>query len=214
MSTPGPPRPLRADAARNRELLLRAAREMFAQRGLDVTLDEIARHAGVGVGTVYRRFANKEELVEALFDDQLDRMIALAEESLARADTWDGFAEMFRRFSALMAADHGLREVLLHNTYGHDRVARIRERFVPAMDAVVRRAQQAGVLRPDVEPTDLPIIETMLGGVEAFAQPVRPELYRRYLTIILDGMRARPGLTALPVAALTAEQFDELAGKR
>ncbi|GAA1611853.1 TetR/AcrR family transcriptional regulator [Actinoplanes couchii] len=204
------PRPLRADAARNRELLLQAAREVFARRGLDVTLDEIARHAGVGVGTAYRRFANKEALVEALFEDQLDRMVHFATSSLHRVDTWDGFVGMVTAFSEQMAADRGLREVVFRNYGRDDRMAQIRERFVPAMEAVVRRAQDAGVLRPDAAPTDLPIIEMMLGVVDVFAEPVRSGLYPRYLTLILDGLRARPGLTPLPVPALTHDEFDRL----
>ncbi|MGW0436675.1 TetR/AcrR family transcriptional regulator [Micromonospora sp. NPDC003197] len=205
-----PARPLRSDAARNRELLLKAAREIFARRGLDVTLDEIARHAGVGVGTMYRRFPNKEALVEALFEDQLDRMVNLATEAIDQVDTWEGFVAMFQALTAQMAADRGLREVLLHNTYGHDRLGRVRERFVPAMDAIVRCAQEAGVLRPDMAPTDLPMIEAMLGGVEIFAQRVRPDLYQRYLALILDGLRARPGLSPLPAPALSIAEFDAL----
>lgn len=203
-------RPLRADAVRNRELLLRTAREVFSKRGLDATLDEIARQAGVGIGTVYRRFPSKEALIEALFEDQLDRMFALATTYLERVDTWDGFVSVMQAFTAEMAADRGLREVLLANTFGRDHLARARERFVPAMDAIVHRAQAAGVLRADIRPTDVPMIEAMLGGVEVFAQRVRPDLYQRYLTIILDGLRARPGLTPLPQPALTTTEFDKI----
>lgn len=203
-------RPLRADAARNRELLLLSARELFARRGLDVTLDEIARNAGVGVGTAYRRFANKDALIEALFEDQLDRMVRLATESLDKVGTWDGFVEAIGSFTAQMAADRGLRDVVFRNYGRGDRIAKLRERFVPTMEAVVRRAQEAGVLRADAAPTDLPIIEIMIGVVDVFAEPVRAGLYPRYLTLILDGLRARPGLTPLPVPALTNDEFDRL----
>lgn len=203
-------RPLRADAARNRELLLRSARELFARRGLDVTLDEIARNAGVGVGTAYRRFANKDELIGALFEDQLDRMVRLATASLDTVVTWDGFVEAIASFTAQMAADRGLRDVVFRNYSRGDRIAKVRERFVPTMEAVVRRAQEAGVLRADAAATDLPIIEIMMGVVEVYAEPVRADLYPRYLTLILDGLRERPGLTPLPVPALTSEEFDRL----
>ncbi|HWS37681.1 MAG TPA: helix-turn-helix domain-containing protein [Actinoplanes sp.] len=203
-------RPLRADAARNRELLLLSARELFAKRGLDVTLDEIARNAGVGVGTAYRRFANKDALIEALFEDQLDRMVRLATESLDKVGTWDGFVEAIGSFTAQMVADRGLRDVVFRNYGRGDRIAKLRERFVPTMEAVVRRAQEAGVLRADAAPTDLPIIEIMIGVVDVFAEPVRAGLYPRYLTLILDGLRARPGLTPLPVPALTNDEFDRL----
>ena len=83
-------RPLRRDASRNRERLLEAARELFAARGLDVTMDEIARHAGVGVGTAYRRFANRDELIRALFEERMLAYVALAEEALAEPEPWDG----------------------------------------------------------------------------------------------------------------------------
>src|ERR1700709_1136769 len=81
-------RPLRKDAAENRERLLTAAAELFAERGLDVTLNDIAHHAGVGVGTAYRRFANKEEVIDALFEQRLQDVVAVAEEALSASDAW------------------------------------------------------------------------------------------------------------------------------
>src|ERR1043166_6338645 len=87
-------RPLRVDAARNRERILAAASEVFADRGLDVSLDDIARHAGVGVGTVYRRFPTKEALIEALFDSHLAQLEALAENAVSYADSWDGLVAL------------------------------------------------------------------------------------------------------------------------
>jgi AcrR family transcriptional regulator len=80
------PRPLRRDAEQNRQRILAAAREVYSERGLDVTLDDIARHAGVGVGTVYRRFPGKEALIDALFEDKVNSLLSLAEEALANLD--------------------------------------------------------------------------------------------------------------------------------
>jgi AcrR family transcriptional regulator len=88
-------RPLRRDAARNRERILEAAGEVFATRGLEVTLDDIAHHAGVGVGTVYRRFHDKEQLIDALFDDRMDAVLTVAEEALAADDPWLGLEGFF-----------------------------------------------------------------------------------------------------------------------
>src|SRR5215212_8386823 len=104
--------PLRADAERNRERILDAAREVFAERGLDVTLDEVARHAGVGVGTAYRRFPNKHVLIEALMIERIAELEATARECLADPDPWNGVATYLERALAQQAADRGLKEVL------------------------------------------------------------------------------------------------------
>src|ERR1700709_2058318 len=110
MSTPElvaetPERPLRKDAARNRERILAAAGEVFAERGLEVTLDDIAHHAGVGVGTVYRRFRDKEELIDALFDERMDAVLTVAEQALAVDDPWLGLEGFFVSILELQAVD-------------------------------------------------------------------------------------------------------------
>src|SRR4051794_39660878 len=107
-----PDRPLRADAARNRARLLEAARALFAERGLAVTMDEIARHAGVGVGTAYRRFASREELIAALFDDRIEQVIANAERALEDPDPWHGLVAFLEGQTAMQAEDRGLKELL------------------------------------------------------------------------------------------------------
>src|ERR1051325_8125083 len=101
------PRPLRRDAERNRQRILEAASEVFNERGLEVSLDEIARHAGVGVGTVYRRFRSKEELVEALFMDRLDTVAAVADEALSTPDPWTGLVSFMEQMAGIMAGDTG-----------------------------------------------------------------------------------------------------------
>src|ERR1041385_4532422 len=106
-------RPLRAAAVRNRERILAAAADVFADRGLDVSLDDVARHAGVGVGTVYRRFPGKEALAEALFHDRLDGLVALAGHALARPDAWEGLVWFLEQAGALLATDRGMRQVLM-----------------------------------------------------------------------------------------------------
>jgi AcrR family transcriptional regulator len=98
-----PERPLRRDAERNRLRILEAAREAFAQDGLSVTLDEIAHRAGVGVGTVYRRFPDKELLIEALFEDEMNAFVAMGEECLRAGDSWDGLLAFLERASEKQA---------------------------------------------------------------------------------------------------------------
>ncbi|MGI8579071.1 MAG: TetR/AcrR family transcriptional regulator [Solirubrobacteraceae bacterium] len=183
-------RPLRADAERNRRLLLDAARELFAQRGLQVTLDDIARAAGVGVGTAYRRFGTREKLIDALFEERVGGIVALAKEGLEADDPWEGLAGFLQRSLALQAADRGLKELLLGTAEGRERVAAIRAQMQPLGTELVRRAQEAGALRPDFAPQDIPLLQIMLGAIVDVSQSVQPELWQRYLALILDGMRA------------------------
>jgi AcrR family transcriptional regulator len=203
-------RPLRRDAERNRQRILAAAAEVFNERGLEVSLDEIARHAGVGVGTVYRRFSTKEELVEALFMDRLDAVAAIADQALAALDPWSGLVSFMERMAEIMAGDLGLRQILMFATYGRDLVAVARERNAPLVERLVERAQAAGQLRSDLKQTDIVFIVFVLAEAAQLAQAASPEIWRRYLTLILDGMRpGRAGTTALPVAALLPGEMEK-----
>ena len=190
-STAARERPLRRDAERNRRRILAAAAEAFAEGGLAVTMDEIARRAGVGVGTVYRRFPDKELLIEALFEQRIDDLVALAEAARDEPDAWDGLVRFFESFVALEAADRGLKEVVLTPNRGQQRVARARARLTPVVNDVLERAKADGVLRPDVVGPDLGLVQFMLGAVADVTRDVDPELWRRFLGIALDGLRTR-----------------------
>jgi AcrR family transcriptional regulator len=202
-------RPLRRDAARNRERILAAAGEVFATRGLEVTLDDIAHHAGVGVGTVYRRFHDKEQLIDALFDDRMDAVATAAEEALAAADPWLALEGFFVSILDMQAADRGLRELAFAGRHGRERVARARERLEPLVQELITRGQDAGNLRADIGADDVPIIQKMLAQVIDVAGEVSPDLWRRYLTIVLDGLcTRRDGPTPLAVPALEHGQLE------
>ena len=185
-------RPLRRDAERNRQRILKAASEVFNERGLEVSLDEIARYAGVGVGTVYRRFRTKEELVEALFVDRIDSIAAIAEKALQASDPWSGLVSFMEQMAEMLAGDLGLRQMLMFATYGQDRVAYARQRNAPLVQRLVERAQAAGQLRSDLRPTDIPFIVFLLAEATQLARSACPGIWRRYLTLILDGLRPRP----------------------
>jgi AcrR family transcriptional regulator len=201
-------RPLRRDAERNRQRILRAAAEVFTEQGLRATLDDVADRAGVGVGTVYRRFPDKEALVEALFTERLDMLVGLAEQALADPDPWAGLVDLLERAATIMAGDRGLRQILMYATYGRDRVEQARARMQPVVSKVVGRAQAAGVLRADLYPTDIPLLEFMLSAAAEYALQVRPEIWRRYLALMLDALRPdRAGTTELPVPALSPEEM-------
>ncbi|GAA4038823.1 TetR/AcrR family transcriptional regulator [Nonomuraea soli] len=203
-------RPLRADAERNKQRLIAAAQEVYAERGVEVTLDDIARHAGVGIGTAYRRFADHAELIDAAFESEVRQMIALAEAALTHQDPWEGVVQLLLTTGEHVARNRGLREVLVNRRLGRDRVAAAREQLTPAVNAVFTRAQQAGHLRDDLEVTDFPFIQMMIGATAEHSRDVAPELWRRYLTVLLDGLRpARNSPTPLAHRALDPQEFDQ-----
>ena len=203
-------RPLRRDAERNRQRILKAAAEVFNERGLDVSLDEIARHAGVGVGTVYRRFQTKEELIEALFMDRLDAVAAIADEAYAASDPWRGLVSFMERMAEIIAGDLGLRQMLMYATYGRDLVAVARQRNEPLIGRLVQRAQAAGQLRADIQQTDIPFIVFILTEAAHLAYAANPGIWRRYLTLVLDGMQPeRADVTPLPVAAMRPDEMEK-----
>lgn len=201
-------RVLRRDAERNRQRVLDAARELFAEKGLEATLNDVARHANLGVGTVYRRFATKEELLEAIFADGMDQLTALAEIALQQEDSWQGFAWYVESMCEITATDRGLREIAFSKCYGGDRVKACQERLVPVLTKLVERAQGDGYLRPELSSTDMPIFGLLAGTVSEFAGNVDAELWRRYVAILLDGMRRHEDQSPIPVEALDSEALD------
>jgi AcrR family transcriptional regulator len=205
-----PTRPLRRDAERNRQRILQAAQQVFAERGLDVSLDDIAAHAGLGVGTVYRRFASKEELVEALFSERLREVVAAGEQALADPDPWRGLTGFLADTNAVQATDRGLREVMLGSRFGHDHVASLRGSLQPIITELVARAREQGRLRADVAETDIPLIAIMIGAVVDYTRHIQPDVWRRSLALIIDGLRAQPGATTpMTPAPLTPDQVDQ-----
>ena len=192
-------RPLRKDAERNRRRILDAAREVFAAHGLDAGLDHIARHAGLGVGTVYRRFPDKDKLIDALFEERIGAIAELAEEAAAHKDPWAGLLFFFERSLAEQAADRGLKQILLSGARGCAQVSAGRERIAPPLQALVERAHAAGVLREDVTAQDIPMISLMLGSLMDASRDTAPDLWRRYLELLLDGLRAGGAGTREPL---------------
>ncbi len=205
-----PARPLRRDAERNRQRILTAASEVFTEFGLDVTLDEVARHAGVGVGTVYRRFGTKEDLVAALFEDRVDAIATLAERAIQEPDPWTGLVRFMEQTAEMLASDLGLRQLLMFTTYGRDHVAYARQRNEPLVRTLLGRAQEAGQVRGDLRPTDIPFIIFVLTEATVLARQACPDIWRRYLALVTDGMRpAREDVTPLPVPALLPGEMEK-----
>jgi AcrR family transcriptional regulator len=205
----GPRRALRKDAERNRQRILEAARELFALRGLEATLNDVAHFAGVGVGTVYRRFATKDELLEAIFEDSIDQIVELAKKALQIEHSWDAFAWFVEHVCELTATDRGLREMICSRAYGGYRVECVRLQLDPHISQIVARARDDGHLRPEVQSSDIPVVNLLAGTVSEYAGHVEPQLWRRYVALLLDGMRAYPGQRPMVVDALDDRQMDE-----
>src|SRR3954471_3188197 len=186
--TPTPERAQRADARRNRKRVMQGARKCMARKGLDAQMEDIAKCAGVGVGTVYRHFSTKDELVEALAADRFERLEQLAHEALEQDDPWDSFERFIRASAQIQTEDRALSEVLTSRPETMGRAAEA----VGMLDLVAEllgRAQSAGVVRADAEPRDIPMIMCALAGT--FRHPhSSPE---RYIGIVLDGLRAPSG---------------------
>lgn len=199
---------LRRDARANRERILAAARECFADEGVDAPVEAIAQRAGVGMGTLYRRFPTKDALVEAVIDEALDAFVAAAEAGLAADDPWTGFTGFVERVLELHAENRALREVLPGTGHGPAR-ERMRRRVRPLTRELVLRAQADGSLRADFAPEDMPLVFMTGGRVLEAARGVAPDLWRRYLGILFDGLRAE-GATPLPRGPLTGPQLAKL----
>ncbi len=204
-------RPLRRDAERNRRRILAAASRVFTEHGLDATLDEVARAAGVGVGTVYRRFPDKESLVAELFRERVDALVTVAEEACADPDPWQGLVGYLEYAAAAMAADQGLRQLMMFGTYDREQVRYARDRMRPVISKLVKRAQDSGDLRADFAAADVKMIAFMLGSIAEYAAAVAPHIWRRYLGLLIDGLRpSRDGVTPLPVPGPSMRELGAL----
>ena len=182
------PKPTRADARRNRERILKAARTVFARYGRDAQMDDVARKAKLGVGTLYRHFPTKEALLEALAQDKFDRLQVLAQDSLQVDDAWEAFAGFVRRAAEQMAADRALYEVVQQADSRH---AAERAGLAESMSTLIARGQAAGVVRPDLGIEDIPMFMCAVGSAISMAGG-EDARWRRHLELALDGLRARP----------------------
>ncbi|WP_328404879.1 MULTISPECIES: TetR/AcrR family transcriptional regulator [unclassified Nocardia] len=204
-----PPRRLRADAARNQQRIVVAARELFADHGLEITLDDVAERAGVGVGTVYRRFANKKELIAEVFEQNMSEFGDAADAAYAHPDPWQGLVQFFEYACRHLATNRGFSEVMLELENDMERFAAVRDRLKPTVAAVIDRARDAGTLAPDVEASDFFALIHMVDALAEFSRPVNPDVWQRYMAIALNGVRAdampRQPLT---VPALTDEEVE------
>ncbi len=190
-------KPLRADARRNREAVIAAARAVFAEQGREAQIDDVARRAKVGVGTVYRHFPTKEALIEALAVDSYAQLAAIAREALTAEDPWEAFVDVLWRGAAILAGDRALTEVVMATPGAVEAGAGAAGEVVAVMDQLIRRAQAAGRLRADVMTDDISMLMCGLGSATRKAHAC-PDSWRRHVAIVVDGLRADAAVTPLP----------------
>jgi AcrR family transcriptional regulator len=198
---------LRRDARRNRERLLVSARALLARDGVDASVEEITRQAGVGMGTLYRHFPTKADLVDAVLEESFAELIRAAEDAVAVEDAWSGFTGFLEQILELHAANRGLKDVLASSERGRKQGEAMRARVRPLIRELVDRAHAQGTLRPDFTAEDTPLVFWTAGRVIEVTESVAPGYWRRYLGLLLDGLRAGSA-TPLPRPSLTQSQLD------
>jgi AcrR family transcriptional regulator len=184
-------RPQRADARRNRELVLAAAEVVFAESGLKGQVDEVARRAGVGVGTVCRNFPTKQALVEAVLTSMYERLLARAKEALGHPDPGEAFEHFFVTLPEFQARHRALGEQMAKELELPASAEPLREELVRVLDELVSRAQAAGAIRDDIGPADVSMMFAGVAHATALAGDLQPVLRERYVRIILDGLRPK-----------------------
>ncbi|WP_433463119.1 TetR/AcrR family transcriptional regulator [Spirillospora sp. CA-128828] len=201
----GKSRPPRADAARNRDKLVAAAAAVFGERGLDAPLDEIARRAGVSIGTLYNHFPARQDLFDAIFPARLAALDDIVERSLADPDPWNGFVVYVEGLFALQAQDRGLNDVLARRFPLAPELEAACHRGFDHLVRIMARAKESGDLRPDFEPPDIVPLMWAMSQVIRESADAAPSAWRRCLGFFLDGLRAEAA-RPLPAPSLTAEQ--------
>jgi AcrR family transcriptional regulator len=192
----GAERALRADARRNRQAVIEAAKKLFADQGLDAQMPDIAKTANVGVGTVYRHFPTKDDLVAALVAERFERLSQKARDGLEVPDAWEGLCDFIRFSAEIQADDRGLCEVMGSRPELMDAAARAAG--LPELcKRLVKRAQRSGELRRDLVWEDIPMIACGLGRITQATVGPATGRWPRLVEIVLDGLRA-PGSGKLP----------------
>jgi AcrR family transcriptional regulator len=183
-------RPLRKDAQRNRDLLVAAARRLYSTRGLDVPLEDVAKEAGVSIGTLYNRFPTRGGLVEAALADKLATAIELGEAASAMTDPWEGFTSFLQHWCEIQSTDRGFNELCARALPDTPEIDRLKARGHQLALTIIDNARKSGQLRADFEEGDLAFVlwstTTIINATAATA----PDAWRRHLAFLLDGLRA------------------------
>ncbi len=207
------PRRQRADAERNRRALLDAAVQVFGERGLDATVAEIASRAGVGQGTAFRHFPTKEHLIAATVRDMLDRITATALEQLDEPDPLLALRTLLHAGSQLMVDNQGFKAATANSLVHEDpEVIASNERLVEVAATLLARAQQAGAIRADVTPEDIPLLLCAVSATDIAPRHAQPALWERYFEIVFSGIctHSSTDVPALAAQAPTPQELQQL----
>jgi AcrR family transcriptional regulator len=202
--TPGTPRRLRADAERNRAAILAAARDVFAEQGLEAPLEEIAARAGVGIATLYRRFPDRQQLVAAALIEKIAQYAEAACQALAVPDPWAGFSGFVERICELQAADRGLSDLLCMALPAGEHVEQLRRQANDQVVELIERAKAAGQLREDFTGEDLLLLLIANAAVVHVTRADAPYAWRRFVALALDAFQRRDA-PCLPLPPSTAQ---------
>ncbi len=197
---------LRKDAQRNRARLITAAREVLAEQGVDGSLEEVARRADVGIGTLYRHFPTRDVLVEALVDNRMQDVTDVAARALEAADGWTGFCMYLEGVLELQSADLNLFTVFAHYGSGSGPLQDMRRQTLLLAQPIIDRAKREGALRADFDISDMTAVFWSQGRIIEATRGIAPRWWRRQLALMLDGFRAESA-SPLPEAPLTASQL-------
>jgi AcrR family transcriptional regulator len=210
------PRRLRADAARNRAAIVAVARDVFAEQGLEAPLEAIAARAGVGIATLYRRFPTREKLVAAALVGKVGEYAEAAQQALAVADPWDGFAGFVLRICELQAGDRGLSDLLSMTLSADEQVEQLRRTANERVVTLIERAKARGRLRQDFAGEDLVLLLIATASVMHVTRADAPGAWRRFVLLMLDAFRCHDAsrLPEPPSAAQMTEAMLRLAAER
>jgi AcrR family transcriptional regulator len=189
---------LRADAARNREAIVEAARAVFAEQGLDAPLDEIAKRAGTGNATLYRRFPQRADLVAAVFADRMAEHVMAVEAGLADDDPWRGFASYIQAIGAMQARDRGIADLVTMDVSSAPEIEGLRARAYDGLVRLVARAHDAGGLRADFTDQDVVLLLMANAGLVERSHGITAEASARLIGLVLDGLRAQAATAGPP----------------
>ena len=211
-----PRRRLRADAVRNRDAIVAVARDVFAEQGLEAPLELIAARAGVGIATLYRRFPTREKLVAAALTEKVAEYAEAAEQALAVADPWSGFAGFVQRICELQASDRGLSDLLSMTLSADEQIEQLRRKANDRVITLIERAKADGTLRQDFAGEDLVLLLIATAAVMHVTGADAPAAWRRFVALALDAFRRQdsPGLPEPPTTAQMTRAMLRLARER
>jgi AcrR family transcriptional regulator len=182
--------PLRADAARNRQALLSAARTVMSEQGLDASLDEIARRAGVGNATLYRRFPTRRDLIVAVCEERMAEHVRAVDDALAEPDSWEALRYYITAAGALQARDRAIADLVTLDVSSAPEIERLRVRAVRGVETLIKRAKAAGTLRADCTAEDVLIVLQANAGLIERSKGAAAPASQRLVHLLLDGLRA------------------------